>query len=224
MRLKTILTRARALPARLARRARLARDTRGTVIIEMAFAVPLLVLLGFGGLEMAYLTLANTRISQIGLSAADNASRIAAGTSLSLPQIRELDINEVFTGVEEQARGLEFKKHGRIILSSLERNPEGGQWIHWQRCYGDLKAASSYGLEGKGKTGTDFKGMGPEGREVTAAAGTAVMFVEIVYEYQPLAFGSWLGPRTIRSTAAFNIRESRDLSKVHGPGIKSVCT
>ncbi len=66
--------------------------------------------------------------------------------------------------------------------------------------------------------------MGPKDREVTAAAGTAVMFVEIVYEYQPLAFGKWLGPRTIRSTAAFNIRESRDLAKVYGPGTKSACT
>jgi hypothetical protein len=204
--------------------ARFVRETRATIIIEMAFAVPLLVLLGFGGLEMAYLTLANTRISQIGLSAADNASRVAAGASLSLPQIRELDINEVFTGVEEQAEGLDFKQHGRVILSSLERNPEGGQWIHWQRCYGDLNVTSSYGLEGTGKTGTSFKGMGPKDREVTAAAGTAVMFVEIVYEYQPLAFGKWLGPRTIRSTAAFNIRESRDLAKVYGPGTKSACT
>ena len=221
MRLTMIFDRVRTAPAQLKR---LARETRATIIIEMAFAVPLLVLLGFGGLEMAYLTLANTRISQIGLSAADNASRVAAGASLSLPQIRELDINEVFTGVEEQAAGLDFKAHGRIILSCLERNPEGGQWIHWQRCYGDLKVTSSYGLEGTGATGTAFKGMGPKDREVTAAAGTAVMFVEIVYEYQPLAFGKWLGPRTIRSTAAFNIRESRDLAKVYGPGAKSACT
>ncbi|WP_447749806.1 TadE/TadG family type IV pilus assembly protein [Sphingopyxis fribergensis] len=224
MRMTSIFRRARIVPARFVRRVRLVRDTRATIIIEMAFAVPLLVLLGFGGLEMAYLTLANTRISQVGLSAADNASRVAAGASLSLPQIRELDINEVFTGVEEQAEGLDFKKHGRVILSSLERNPEGGQWIHWQRCYGDLKVTSSYGVEGTGKTGTNFKGMGPKDREVTAAAGTAVMFVEIVYEYQPLAFGKWLKPRTIRSTAAFNIRESRDLSQVYGPGLKSVCT
>lgn len=217
----------RILPGIKTLRSRLARfvgDDRATVIIEMAFAVPLLVVLGFGGLEMAYLTLANTRISQIGLSAADNASRVAAGASLSLPQIRELDINELFTGVEEQAEGLDFKKHGRIILSSLERNADGGQWIHWQRCYGDLKVISSYGVEGTGKTGTTFKGMGPTNREVTAASGTAVMFVEIVYEYQPLAFGAWLGPRTIRSTAAFNIRESRDLNKVYSPGVKSACT
>lgn len=202
------------------------RDKRATVIVEMAFTVPLLVLIGFGGLEMANLTLVNTRISQIALGTADNASRVAFGSNLSLPRIRELDINEVFTGAQEQARGLNFQAHGRIILSSLERNAEGGQWIHWQRCYGNLAATSSFGVEGKGKTGTSFAGMGPAGQEVTASAGTAVMFVEIVYEYQPLAYGKFLGPRTIRTTAAFNIREGRDLSQVYNPAptaTKSTC-
>lgn len=197
--------------------ARLARESKATVIIEMAFAVPFIVLVGFAGLEIANLTLVNTRISQIGLSAADNASRIAYGSNLSQPQVRELDINEVFTGVEEQADGLDFEANGRIILSSLERNDDGGQWIHWQRCHGDLDVDSTYGTEGTGETGTSFGGMGPSGREVTAASGTAVMFVEIVYDYQPLLFGSWLGERRISSTAAFNIRESRDLSQVYNP-------
>lgn len=204
--------------------ARLVRDSRAAVLVEMAFAIPFLVLVGFAGLEIANLTLVNTRISQIGLSAADNASRIAFGSNLAQPQVRELDINEVFTGVDQQARGLDFAQHGRIILSSLERNSDGGQWIHWQRCYGNLPVSSSYGAEGKGKTGTSFKGMGPKDHEVTAATGTAVMFIEVAYEYQPLLYGAWLGPRTIRSTAAFNIREGRDLSKVYGPGTKASCS
>jgi hypothetical protein len=56
--------------------------------------------------------------------------------------------------------------------------------------------------------------MGKPGREVKAVAGGAVMFVEVYYTYQPLMYGSWLGSRTIKSTAAFTVRESRDLSKV----------
>lgn len=198
-----------------ARRVRLLRDKRATVMIEMAVCIPFIVLLGFGGLEMANLTLSTTRISQIGLAAADNASRIAVGSNLSLPRVREIDINEVFTGVEEQGRGLNFQSRGRIILSSLERNIENGQWIHWQRCYGDLAVESNFGEAGDGATGTAFPGMGPEGQEITAPPGSAVMFVEVVYQYQPLAFGAWLGPRTIRSTAAFNIREGRDLKQVY---------
>lgn len=190
---------------------RLARNIRATVLIEMAFAIPFLVLVGFAGLEIANLALTHTRISQIGLNTADNASRIAAGSNLSLPPIREIDINELFIGAEKQADALDFKRHGRIILSSLERNKDGGQWIHWQRCYGDLAVSSAYGAQGTGKTGTSFPGMGLKGKEVTAAAGTAVMFVEISYDYQPLLYGKWLGPRRISTTAAFNIREPRDL-------------
>lgn len=203
----------------------LARNARAAVIIEMAFAIPFLVLVGFGGLEIANLTLVNTQISQIGLSVADNASRIAAGSNLALPQVREVDINEVFAGVEKQAGKLNFKENGRVILSSLERNADGGQWIHWQRCYGDLDIDSEYGPEGTGEEDTDFAGMGPEGEEVTAAPGTAVMFVEVTYNYQPLLYGKWLGARTITSTAAFNIRESRNLTGgVFAPGEASTCT
>ena len=145
------------------------------------------------------------------------------GNFVSLPRIREIDVNEVFTGADEQGRGLDLGTRGRIILSSLERNTQGGQTIKWQRCFGNLEVASAYGVEGTGATGTDFPGMGPAGREVTAAAGTAIMFVEVTYEYQPLLFGAWLGPQTIRSTAAFNIREARDLSGVKPPGDPATC-
>lgn len=189
----------------------------------MAFAIPLLVLIGFGGLEIANLTLVNTQISQIGLSVADNASRIAAGSNLAQPQVREVDINEIFAGIDKQAPKLKFQDNGRIILSSLQRNDDGGQTIKWQRCYGKLKVASAYGPEGTGATGTGFAGMGPKGKEVTAAGGTAVMFVEITYNYQPLLYGKWLGARTITSTAAFNIREARDLTQVYSPGTKASC-
>ena len=202
-------------------------DNRATVIVEMAFAIPFLVLVGFAGIEIANLTLTNTRVSNLGLSAADNASRIAFGNNLSLPRVREIDINQVFTGVQEQAGGMNFQANGKIILSSLERNADGGQWIHWQRCYGNLAVSSSYGTQGQGATGTAIAGMGPAGRQVSASTGTAVMFVEIVYDYQPLIYGKWLGVKRIRSTAAFNIREARDLTQVYNPApavTASTCT
>ncbi|WP_439569484.1 TadE/TadG family type IV pilus assembly protein [Sphingopyxis sp.] len=203
------------LASRRSSRRRFARDNRAAVMIEMAFCIPLLVFVGFGGIEMANLTLVNTRISQISLSTADNASRIAFGRNMSLPQVRELDINEVFTGAEEQARGLNLRANGRIVLSSLERNADGGQMIKWQRCYGDLPVQSLYGTEGTGASGTSFPGMGPVGKRVVAVEGTAVMVVELTYTYQPVAYGRWLGPRTIRSEAAFNVREGRDLTRVY---------
>src|SRR3546814_12812048 len=119
----------------------------------------------------------------------DNAARIASGSDLAQPQVREADINEVFAGVETQAGNMDFKTHGRIILSSLERNAAGGQQIHWQRCYGALDVASSYGEAGDGEGGTDVPGMGPDGAEVPAAAGTAGRIVVGDYHYSPLPSG-----------------------------------
>ena len=219
MHVSPLFRRTKIAGRRAMRRTRLLRDNRATVMVEMAFCVPLLVLIGFGGIEMSNLTLVNTRISQIGLNPADNASRIAFGSNLSLPRVREVDINDVFAGAETQATGLNFKKNGRIILSSLEVNADGGQTIKWQRCYGDLKLASSYGTQGTGKTGTAFPGMGPSNNRVKAIAGTAIMFVEVTYHYQPVAYGNWLGPRQIRSEAAFTIREGRDLQGPDGNGV-----
>lgn len=194
-------------------------DTRGVAMVEMAFTLPIMVLIGFGGLEIASLTLANTRISQIALTAADNAGRIASGSNLATPQVREIDINEVFTGAQLQSGDLNLQTNGRIILSSLQVHPtHGGQWIAWQRCYGNRPSSpSSFGLQGAGTTAPGITGMGPAGRQITAVAGSAVMFVEIVYNYQPLLYGQWLGTRVIRSTAAFTVREPRDYSTVNNP-------
>lgn len=194
---------------------RLLRDSRAAIMIEMAFVVPFLILVGFGGMEIANLVYTHTRISQIGLSAADNASRIAFGGALAQPQVRERDINDVLAGVEKQAGSLDFATRGRIILSSLERNKDDGQWIHWQRCYGSLAVVSSYGNAGDGATGTARTGMGPAGRQVSAPRDSAVMFVEIVYDYKPLLYGRWLGAQRIHSTAAFNVREGRDLTQIY---------
>lgn len=193
-------------------------DTRGMAMIELAYTLPIMVLLGFGGLEIASLTLANTRISQIALTAADNAARIASGSNLAQPEVREIDINEVFTGSQLQSSDLNLLANGRIILSSLQQNAQGGQWITWQRCYGNRpSSASSFGTQGTGVTGTAFLGMGPAGRQVTAEAGSAVMFVEVIYTYQPLLYGQWLGTQTIRSTAAFTVREPRSLAAPTNP-------
>jgi hypothetical protein len=193
-------------------------DNRGVAMVEMAYTLPILLLVGFGGLEIANLTLANTRMSQLALSAADGAARIASGSNLATPEVREIDINEVFTGAQLQSGDLNLQANGRIILSSLQVNPQGGQWIAWQRCYGNRpNSPSSFGTAGTGATGTGLAGMGPAGRQVTAVAGSAVMFVEIVYTYQPIIYGSWLGPQVIRSTAAFTVREPRSLTLPANP-------
>lgn len=195
------------------------RDTRAVILVELALIFPLLLFMGLAGFELVNLTMTHTRLSQVALAAADNASRIAVANGLSLPKVREVDVNEVFTGVNLQSRGLNLEQHGRLILSSLETNgqsgAQAGQRIQWQRCFGNLSAASSYGVEGRGRTDGTLQSMGPASNPVQAVGDAAVMFVEVHYEYQPVVYGALIGNRRLHATAAFNIREGRDLTKIY---------
>ncbi|MEQ1511040.1 MAG: hypothetical protein ABL909_11645, partial [Sphingopyxis sp.] len=196
----------------------LRRNTRGLAMIETAITMPTLLFTSFAGLEMANMMIVHTKISAIALSAADNASRIASGSNLAQPQVREVDVNDTFTGAQIQSGLLDLNQHGRIILSSLETNIQGGQWIHWQRCYGNLPVKSAYGAQGVGITGNGFDGMGDGGAEVKATPGNAVMFVEVSYTYQPFLLGSLLnGVNKIEYEAAFAVRDARDTSNIYNP-------
>lgn len=214
--------------------ARLRRDRSGLALIEFAFAAPIMVVLGTYGLEAANLALVNMRISQITSNLADTASRIGLESSLSLKQIRESDIDDAFTAVILQGGQYNVTTGGRFILSSLEQNSSGGQWIHWQRCIGTGAQDSAYGTlvnhssQGTGATGTSFAGMGPTGGKILAPAGNAVMYVEAWYVYKPLVSARLFGTPTIHTEASFIVRDIRNLVDPNDPvadaGISMVCS
>ena len=198
----------------------LLHDRRGVAMVEFAFVAPIILLLGLVGIEMANLAITHMRISQAAMHLADNASRVGDGDLLAAQRIYESDINDLFVGADIQAGPkIGLLENGRVIVSSLERNADGGQTIRWQRCMGRKLASSAYGGEGTGATGTGFAGMGPGGQELKAEANQAVMFVEVVYDYQPVLGNSLTAPYVagleIRASAAFNVRGSRDLAGVY---------
>lgn len=195
----------------------LRNDVSGLALIEFAYVMPILTGLGISGIELTNYANTNMRVSQAAMALADNMSRVGLESSLSSVQIREADVNDGLIGFQRQTNGLNFGPNGRVILSSLERNADGGQWIHWQRCFGSLAVAPSYGREGTGATGTTFLGMGPATGRVTAPVDTAVMFVEVTYTYQPLFTGFFLRNRTIRHEASFINRDPRDLTRIYNP-------
>lgn len=197
--------------------AALRTNCSGLAVIEFAYALPLLTTVGIGGIEMTNLANVNLRISQAAMGLADNMSRVGLESALSTVQIREADVNDGFIGLLRQTDGLNFQANGRVILSSLELNADNGQWIHWQRCLGNLVVAPRYGAQGTGATGTGFAGMGAATSRVTAPTGTAVMFVEITYTYQPLITGMFMRNRTIRYEASFVNRDPRDLAQIYNP-------
>ncbi len=197
-------------------RLKLLRDeSSGIAMTEFAFTAPIILSLGMLGVETANYSITHMRVSQIAMQVADTASRVGEQTTLVERKLYEEDLNDVFIGAEKLGSGINMLGNGRIILSSLEQNADGGQWIHWQRCVGAKNHTSSYGEAGDGSSGTSFPGMGDSGSEITASSGTAVMFVEVAYDYQGLTPLNFLTSETINYTAAFNIRDTRDLTQLY---------
>lgn len=185
---------------------RLTRESSGVALIEFALSLPVILSMGLGGLELANYAIATERVSQIAMTAADNAARVRSS-------IDEQDVNEVMAGAKFVGSKINFAQNGRIILSSLEENAgKTGQWIRWQRCAGAKSATSSFGVQDAGKNDSSLPGMGPTGKKITAVSGTAVMFVEVFYDYQPIVPMPSLGygTKTLNFTAAFNVRERTD--------------
>ncbi len=202
----------------------LRQNKSGVALMEFAFSLPVFALLGMGGLEISQFAMAHHRVSQAANALADNMSRVGLDTGLSVTQLRESDINDGFIGALKQTGSAKLGQRGRVILSSLETNADGGQWIHWQRCVGLLVHASTYGNAGDGASGTALTGMGPVGSRIAAPANASVMFVEIAYQYQPM-FTDYILPSTkIFARAAYIVRSERDLSGVFNPDGKTSYT
>jgi hypothetical protein len=196
---------------------RLLRHRSGVAMTEFALSAPLLMTAGLWGVETANQAIVQMRINQIAVLIADNASRVGENSLLGKAEIYESDINDVLYGAHIQGGdAFEFYDHGRVILSSLEVVPdtENQQYIHWQRCMGQLHQLSTYGHAGDGLDGS-LAGMGPPGEEIVAFDDEAVMFVEVAYVYQPLISSAFTSAGTLKATAAFNVRENRDLTDIH---------
>lgn len=192
--------------------ARLLHDRSGVAMTEFALGAPFLLMAGLWGTETANFALVNMKVGQIAVHLADNASRVGDTSTLQNRKIYESDILDVFIGAQIQGgQGLGLYNNGRVIVSSLEVNDDGEQYIHWQRCRGIKNVASSFGDAGDVLT----DGMGPAGNKVIAQEDDAVIFVEVNYTYRPLISDAFVGTPDIISVASFTVRDDRDLSQIY---------
>ncbi|MDB5678114.1 hypothetical protein [Sphingomonas bacterium] len=215
---------------------RLTRDTSGVALLEFAFGMPIVLMLGLYGLEVANQALVNLKVSQIALSLADNASRVGLINNSNIEQLREIDMNDVLQAARNQGAGINLTTRGRITLSSLEKNSAGVQRIHWQRCIGQMSGAgydSAYTTSTTAGTDTTTGNAGTlatagmddsarPGSPVNAPTNGGVMFVEINYNYQPIV-GNWLltligsGSMKVHYVASFIVRDNRDFAQIYNP-------
>lgn len=193
------------------------RDHRGVAYLEFALILPVILTLGLFGTEIAYMASINMQISQMATSVADNASRIGQTDNSGItPTVSQSEVDSVLGGALLQGRGINFEENGKVVLSSLERDPvTGRQYIHWQRCAGNLARDSGYGPEGFGLDTGNLTGMGKAGSPITAQDGSSVMFAEVYYRHTPLFGQLFVGDVEFKQEMAIETRDDRNF----GPGI-----
>jgi len=199
-------------------------DTSGLALVEFAFSAPLVLGMGMLGTDTASLVIVHMQVSQIAMQVADNASRVGEQDVLAARKVFERDINQTMIGAEKLGENIQIFARGRVIISSLQLNAQSGQWIKWQRCRGAKMYNSTNGVQGDGITGTSFPGMGPSGSRITASAGTAVMFVEVAYDFRSITPLNLFNNQQIVYTAAFNVRDNRDLNSLYAGGNVANCS
>ncbi len=199
---------------------RLRGDTSGLALVAFGFAAPLVLGMGMMGTDTALLVITHMQVSQVAMQVADNASRVGDASGLSSRRVFEYHIADTLIGAEHLGASIRLFERGRVIISSLQRNNRGGQWIAWQRCRGEKLVPSRYGAQGTGRNDTSFAGMGEPGRIITASPNTAVMFVEVTYDFESVTPLNLFNNQTIFYTAAFNVRDNRDLTG--GPNMNGI--
>lgn len=197
---------------------RLSKNQSGLALTEFAMSIPIFMGLGMYGTETAQRAVVQMQVSQTALALADNASRMGqVGNGTVSPTIQESDILEALAGTRLQTENLDLLQNGRVILSSLEEKTvtdgsgtRSQQFIRWQRCKGLRNFTSDYAA-GINTSDASFTGVGENGA-VEALNGSAVMYVEIEYVYQPLFGDMFMAGVIINQEAAFMIRDDRNLS------------
>jgi len=200
-------------------------DVRGLALVEFAITAPILITLGLAGAEVTNMAVAVMRVNQISTAISDNIARVR-------DSIDEADVNEALLSAKFIGTGINFNANGRVVASSVEPNGQtgttAGQYIRWQRCTGALNVTDSqpkYGIEGKGLNNASLPYMGASTRKIVAGSGSALIFVEVTYKYQPLVSARFFGTPVLRSESVYNVRErnSQVLGTVAGT-TASVCT
>lgn len=166
-------------------------NEKGSVLIETAIVLPVLIALMGGAFELGYFMLANQKADGLAASMADMVSRAESG-------ITESEVNDIFEAIQFIAEPFDIVDDGRVIITSVVGDDDNGNTIVWQRCSGNLTFPSELGREGDDDI--DLRG------GIVLANGDIAIVAEVVYEYAPRILAGVVDPMRITSQATFRPR------------------
>lgn len=166
----------------------------GTILVETAAAIPIVVLLTMGGAEFARYVLLHQKFDRVAATLGDVVAQ--------QEQINEQQMEDIFCSIGDIMQPFEIGGDGVVYVSSVMISPGGNDGdpaeVQWQRTKGTYSASCETGSEG----GTATM---PFGLKV----GETVIVSEMVFAYTPFFFGQIIGASEIRKKAYFRPRLSK---------------
>lgn len=149
---------------------RFARDLGGTLPVELALVMPVMLLLLVGAADVSWLYIANQKVAR--------AAGVLADLTARTDRITRTDVIDLFDAAREVAAPLDFAASGRAYVSSVANADGTGARIAWQLASGDgLAAPSRVGSEGGA---ADLAGA------ITVEAHEELIVAEAFLEVQPI--------------------------------------
>ena len=164
------------------------QDGRGTISVELAFALPVLTGLLMSGVEVTRYVLINQKLERAAATMGDLISR--------MPQLTEGDIASFFAASDHVMTPYDVQVDGRVIISSIAR-AGGAPEIIWQRTYGLVGASSRFG-------GTGDAAVLPAGFEVRDNEN--VITAEVYFNFEPIMMTGILEAKQLYSSSVFRPR------------------
>jgi Flp pilus assembly protein TadG len=165
------------------------RNSKGSILIELALVVPALMVLVTGGFEITRFALLYQKVNRVAVSMADLVSQAKT--------ISESDLTGLFDAVTHIASPFDFSADGEVILTSVSLK-NGTPTVNWQRTGGgDYHGTSRIGTQGGSATL-------PSGFVVHD--GDTVIIAEAYYNYSPAIFSDIVSPTVVYNVAYFRPR------------------
>ena len=171
---------------------RLSSDRHGGLIAEYAAAIPVLVLMLLGGVEVSRFALLNQRMDRLATVMGD---LVAQAETLS-----EGDVVQLFKAAGPVAWPFDMVTKGNVIISSVslpaQPAPQAPK-ITWQRHTGNLASSSKIGTQNGAATL-------PAG--LTVATSQTIIISEVYYSFSPMLIGALVPQQVVYHRAYFRPR------------------
>ena len=103
---------------------RLLRSDRGGVMIEFGFAMPVLVLLMLGGVELGRYVLLHQKLDRTAMTVSDLVARVQTVTTA--------EVDTIFTAANLVMEPFTMGTQGAVVISSVKED-SGSPKVIWQR-------------------------------------------------------------------------------------------